>query len=185
MKKRIEKSIKGGDYVKVHLTEPKGDYIKHVDGVILAQSSDLMLMSDSFDFHYDGLTIIRKRDISEIQLADNERFMKMILRAEGYMTEVKKRYKQLGVNIDSLEHALTQLQRMKLPVIVECKYGKLDLFQIGPVVKVTPKRVSIRHFNARGEYEAKPVITKLKDITTVQIDSPYANTFFKYVKKVD
>jgi hypothetical protein len=185
MRKQIEKCIKGGDYVKVHLTEPKGDYIKHVDGVILEQSTDLILMSDSFDFHYDGLTIIRKRDIRDIQLSDNERFMTMILKAEGYMTHVKKRKKQLGLNIDSLEQALAQLQRSRLPVIIECQYGKLDLFHIGPIVDVTPKRVSIHHFNAKGEYDAKPTITKLKDITTVQIDSPYANTFFKYVRKVD
>lgn len=185
MRKRIEKCIKAGDYVKVHLTEPKGDYIKHVDGVILEQSADLILMSDSFDFHYDGLMIIRKRDISEIQLADTERFMKMILKKEGYMTAVQKRYKHMGLKINSLEQALAQLQRSKRPVIIECKYGKHDLFQIGPIVNVTPKRVRIQHFNARGEYDAKPVITKLKDITTVRIDSPYANTFFKYVKKVD
>ena len=185
MKKRIQKCIDGGDYVKVHVTEPKGDYIKHVDGIILEQSPDLILMSDSFDFHYDGLTLIRKADISEIQLSDNERFMKKILKAEGYMTLVKGRHKQLGLKVGSLEQVLKHLHRTKLPVIVECKYGKHDLFQIGPIVEVTSKRVSIDHFKANGEFDAKPVITKMKDITTVQIDSPYANTFYKYAKRVD
>ena len=69
MKKRIQKCIDGGDYVKVHVTEPKGDYIKHVDGIILEQSPDLILMSDSFDFHYDGLTLIRKAKKAHLRKA--------------------------------------------------------------------------------------------------------------------
>ena len=185
MKKRIQKCIDGQDYVKVHITEKKGDYIEHVDGVILDQSSDQILMSDSFDFHYDGLKVIRKRDISEIQLTDNERFMKSVLKAEGYMALVRKRREQLRLKLGSLQQIFEQLKRSKLPVIIECKYGKSDLFQIGPVLEVTDKRVTIDHFNPRGEFDTKPVITKLKDITVVQIDSPYANTFYKYTKRVE
>jgi hypothetical protein len=185
MKKRIQKCIEGSDYVKVHITERKGDYIKRVEGIILAQSTDLILMSDSFDFFYDGLMVIRKGDISEIQLTDNERFLKGILMAEGYTALVRRRHKQLGLKLGSLVQVLEQLKRKKVPVIIECKYGKTDLFQIGPILEVTDKRLSLDHFNARGEFDVKPVVAKLKDITTVQIDSPYANTFFKYAKRVE
>lgn len=184
MKKRIQKCIDGSDYVKVHINAKKGDYITHVDGIILAQSADLILMSDSFDFHYDGLVVVRKVDISEIQLTDNERFMKRLLIAEGYMTLVKKRHKQLGLKLGSLQEVLEQLKRSKLPIIIECKYWKSDLFQIGPILDVTDKRLTIDHFNPRGEFDVKAAVTKLKDITLVRIDSPYANTFYKYAKRV-
>ena len=49
--------------------------------------------------------------------------------------------------------------------------------------EVTDKKVLIKYFNARGEF-TKPVSSKLKDITYIHVDSPYANTFYKYAKEV-
>lgn len=183
MTKRINKLIKGKAYVKVHLSDDEDNYITHAEGIIVEQTADLLLMSDTTDFHYDGFTVLRKRDINEIELTDKERFFKKIFDAEGYSAQHIKRYKQLGVKLGTFQNTLDQLKQKGLPVIIECKYGRSALFQIGPVLEVTDKRVRIDHFNARGIFDSKPVTTKLKEITTIKFDAPYANTLFKYVKR--
>lgn len=182
MQKRIDKIISSKSFVKVHLEDDEGQSIEYVQGIILSQTSDLILMSDTFDFHYDGFTVIRKRDISKFDVSDKERFFKTILDKEGLTTEVIKRYKQVGVRLSDMSDVLEQLRKKGLPTIIECKYGKSDIFQIGPILEVTKKRVRLDHFSATGVFDAKPVISKLKDITLIQFDSPYANTMFKYAK---
>lgn len=183
MNKRIDKLIVGKSFVKVHLEDDEGYSIDHVQGIILSQTSDLLLMSKTDDFHYDGFTVIRKRDISKLEVTDKERFFKSILDREGHTSGVIRRHKQLGVRLGDLQEVLGQVQRKGLPVIIECKYGKSGIFQIGPVLEVTKKRVRLDHFSATGVFDAKPVITKLKDITLIQFDSPYANIMFKYIKR--
>ena len=77
------------------------------------------------------------------------------------------------------------IREAKIPVCVEAKYGKDDRFIIGPVMECDDKKVKINYFNSRGEYEFKYTPCKYKEITYFTIDSPYANTFFKYAKTVE
>ena len=183
MKRRIQKHIEAADYVKLEIAEKTGDNLARFSGIILGQSPELILMSDSFDFYYDGLVLLRRSDIDEIRCSDNERFMKRIMQKEGMHAIFKKRAKALDIPLSSFAAALEHFRKLEIPVIIQRKYHDEDIFQIGPVMEVTDKKVLIKYFNARGEF-TKPVSSKLKDITYIHVDSPYANTFYKYAKEV-
>lgn len=91
----------------------------------------------------------------------------------------------MKISLAPFRELFSQIQNLCIPVIIECKYGNDDRFQIGPIYKVSDKKVRIKYFNARGEYDVKPVSSKFKEITSVKIDSPYANMFYKYAKEIE
>ena len=184
MTKRIQKHINKQDFVKVYIEDKEGIPLTHYEGVIFGQSESLLLMSSFYDFTYDGCVILRKRDIYEIKHTENERFFKGILEKEGIFRDMMKKRKQIKIELSSLQDSFKNLQKSGIPVIIEGKYSKNERFIIGPIIEMNDKKVKIRYFNARGEYDFKPVSIRFKEVTIVQLDSPYANLFYKYAMEI-
>ncbi|MEP0367238.1 MAG: hypothetical protein ABJN36_05130 [Cyclobacteriaceae bacterium] len=185
MKKKLNNHIKNQDYVKVYITDEDESSITHFEGIVFEQTDELILMSDSTDFFYDGLVIFRKKDVSEIKHTDNERFLRHIMKEEGLIESTLKNREAVKFSLGTLQNTLTQLKKLGNAIIIECEYGDDSTFQIGPVNEVTDTYVKLDYFNARGEYDLKPTSSKLDEITHIKIDSPYANLFHKYSSKVD
>lgn len=185
MKKRIQKHIDKQDYVKVYICDPKGVVITHFNGFILAQNNKHIVMTTNYDFYYDGTTVIKKDDIDQIMRTENEKVFQKILKKEGLKKEHIHRSMQLGLQLDTYPKMFEAFQKAKIPIVIEAKYGKDDRFIIGPVEQFDNKKVKINYFNSRGEYDLKPVTCKYKEITHITIDSPYANIFYKYAKKIE
>ena len=185
MKKRIQKHIDKQEYVKVYICDKDGTSISHSEGFIFEQNDKLVMMSDSMDFHYDGIVVLKKVDISEIKRTDNEKFFQMILEEEGLKKEVFVKKEKLNFHLDSYEKMFNILQKRKTPITIDAKYGTDGRFLIGPVMECNTKRVRINYFNTRGEFDLKFVACKYKEISTLKIDSPYANLFSKYVKEIN
>ena len=185
MKNKLEKHITDKDYVKVYITDEDDIQITHFEGIVFAQTEEIIVMSDSTDFFYDGIVIVRKKDISEIKHTDNERFVKEIMSKEGLIEITEKNWASNNIKPGSFNEILNQLKTSEKAIIVECKYGSDDIFQIGPIKEVTEESVRLNYFNARGEYDLKPTISKMDRITFIKFDSPYANIFHKYAFKID
>ena len=185
MKKRINKHIDKKHYVKVYIEDKNGYSITHFGGIIFEQNEEHVLMCDMYDFNYDGFVVVRKSDISEIKRTENEKFFDRILDKEGIKKLILKKMKILSLKLDTYARMFSALKAKGLPVIIECRYGKKDLFQIGPIAKVKGKKVLVNYFNASGEYDLKPVISEFKNITFFRVDTEYANIFFKYAKAVE
>ena len=153
MKKKLKKHIANQDYVKVYIID-EGDYkITSFEGIVFGQNDDFILMSDTYDFFYDGLVILRKKDVSEIRHSDNQRFMKQIMENEELLKSTLEKRSTIKFKLGTLQEMLTQLRQLRMAIIIECKYRNDDIFQIGPLSKVTKKRVKIDYFNAKGEYD--------------------------------
>lgn len=185
MKKRIQKHIDKEEYVKIYICDHDGAAITHFDGYVLEQDKQFVLMLTNYDFSYDGITVIRKADITEIKRTENEKFFQKVMEKEGLKKELFERKEFLNFHLASYEEIFQTIQEMNIPVIIEAKYGADDRFQIGPVASYNKKQVKINYFNARGEYDLKPVSCKYKEITHLKIDSPYANLFYKYSQIVE
>lgn len=185
MKKRIQKHIDKQDYVKVYTCDQDSTTITNYNGFILAQTNKYILVCNTNDFWYDGTTIIRKADIDEIRRTENEKFFQKIIEKEGLKEDFLKRSMLLNFQLDTYPKMFEAIRNMKIPVIVEAKYGNDDRFIIGPVIGFDSKKLKINHFNSRGEYDLKPVTCKYKEITHFTIDSPYANIFYKYAKTIE
>ena len=184
MRKRIKKHIENKDFVKVYIIDTDGDLITYFQGIIFEQSKEFILMNDTTDFNFDGFIVLRKSDVSEIKHTENETFFNLILDNEQITTFILNKRKELDFSLDSLEEMSNKLKVLGLPVIIECKYRKDERFIIGPIDAVSSKKVKIKYFNAKGEYELKPIPVKLSEITYLRIESPYANLYYKYAKEV-
>lgn len=184
MKKRIQKHIDKSEYVKVYICDKDGTSIANFNGYILEQNKNHILMSTNYDFFYDGISVIRKADISEIKRTENEKFFQKIMEKENLKKEMFDRKEILDFHLDTYPNMFQTIREMQLPVIIEAVYGSDDRFQIGPLADSNNKQVKINYFNARGEYDLKPVSCKYKEITHFTIDSPYARLYYQYSKKV-
>ena len=184
MKQCIQKHINNKDFVKVYISDKDDLQIERFQGYIFKQTKDFIIMNDFMDFFYDGFVILRKRDIYEIKHSNDEKFFNKILVGEKIKKEVLNKYKELDLNLHSFEKIFESIFKTNLPVIVESKYGKDDIFQIGSIKKINKDNVKINYFNSRGEFDLKPVTAKYNKITSIKIDTNYANTFFKYAKEI-
>lgn len=185
MKKRIQKHIDKEEYVKIYICDKDGISITNFNGYIHEQDKNFLLMSTDYDFFYNGTVVIRKEDISEIKRTENEQFIQKIMEKEGLKNVIFERNKSLNFHLDSYENMFQTIREMQIPVIIEALYGNDDRFQIGPVASCNNKHVKINYFNARGEYDLKPVSCKYKEITHFTIDSKYALLYYKYSKFID
>ena len=184
MKQAIDNHIKNQDFVKAYLVDEEDSSITHIEGIIFEQTDKLILMNDMTDFNYDGLTVIRKKDLSEIKHTDNEQFFKTILDKEDITQKIRTHREKIKVNLSKYKDLLVQVIETKQPVIIECKYANDDRFLVGPITKIEDKYIKIKHFNSLGQYDLKEIKVKIKDITILKIDSPYANIFYKYANEI-
>ena len=184
MKKKIKKHIDAKNFVKVYLADDEGFTLIHFEGIIFDQNEKFILMSDFEDFNYDGFVVARKSDILEIKCANNESFFDSIIEKEGIKEVLLQKASDLNFKLSDFAEMFNTLKEIGGAIIIERLYETESKFQIGPVSKVEKKKVFIDYIKARGEYDLKPVTSKYKDITYFKLDSPYANMFFKYSKRV-
>lgn len=185
MKKRINKHIEKKDLVKVYLADNNGFDLINFTGIIFAQNEEFIVMSSLYDFNEDGYVVISKSDISEIKKGENEQFYDKILISEGINQKIEARFIELDFKLGTYAEMFESLKKVGFPIIIENLYGSKNIFLIGPIFNVKKKKVFIDYFNARGEYDLKPVSIKYKDITIFRFDDLYTNLFFKYSKRVD
>lgn len=185
MKKRIKKHIDEKHYVKVYISDEQGINLTHFEGIIFDQNEKYILMSDFEDFHYDGFVVAKKSDISEIKRTDNESFFDSIIDKEGIKETIIQKAVNLGFKLGDFPYMFNLLKELGTAIIIERLYEKESKFQIGPVIKVDKKKVYIDYFNAKGEYDLKPITSKYKDITYFKLDSQYANLYFKYSNRIE
>ena len=184
MKKKIQKHIDKQQYVKVYLEESDGSAMTSFEGVIFEQNEKFILMCDTHDFDYDGLIILRKKDISKIRRSEFDKFVDMVLEKEDLKPQFIHNYTELDFHLGTWSKMFGALQIMEKAVIVDMLYGEDELFQLGSVSKVKPNSVVIDYISASGKYDLKPVVAKFKEITCVRIDSKYADLYYKYAKRV-
>ncbi|TWT87181.1 hypothetical protein Mal64_27170 [Pseudobythopirellula maris] len=68
-------------------------------------------------------------------------------------------------------------------IIIECEDAEDESedFYIGSVLSTNDEKVTLQHFDGLGTWEDAPSIIMLSDISLVQFDTPYVNTFWKYL----
>lgn len=185
MKKRINKHIEKKDFVKVYLADHNGFDLINFSGVIFAQNEEFVVMSSLYDFNEDGFVVISKSDISEIKKGENELFYDKIIISEGIKQKMEARFLELDFKLGTYAEMFESIKNVGFPIIIQNLYGPKSIFLIGPIFNVKKKKVFIDYFNARGEYDLKPVSIKYKDITFFRFDDLYSNLFFKHSKRVE
>lgn len=165
---------------KVRLTRTFPSERLH-NGFIVSIGRDLVAMSQFHDFQPEGYTVLRIKDITNIRSGRYERQWEEMLAAEGTLQHVGLPY---DVPLDTMELLLRALQQHGRNIIVECEDPdeNLEDFYIGRVLGVNGESLYFTNFDGMGRWDKQPHEIPLLEITKIQFETPYANTFSKYLK---
>ncbi len=143
----------------------------------LALGEELFLSAEEDDFIIDGFTIRRFRDLDDVVAKDD--MCTDILQKEGVLDALEAP----PVNMTSWEQAFKDLQRLGGNVIVEVTRPDADEFDfvIGRIEIILRQSVFVRHFDADGVWQDRPVKIYYGDIASVTFASRYVNIFSRYL----
>ena len=166
---------------KVHLTRGFPGQPMH-NGFVLGLGRELVLLHQFHDFYPEGYVALRVADIKRTRSDEHERFWEMMFGAEGLMDRVGIPYE---VPLDDFRSLLTALHGRGQHVVVQCESMETeedDKYVIGRITLPGKKSVSILYSDSLGRWDDEPDAIAYGDITQVQFDTPYVNTYSKYLK---
>lgn len=146
-------------------------------GVIVRESTELVLLHQMVDFAFDGYVVVRRKDIVRRVSSPSDEYVAKLMRLEGLWENHADDVKTLPV--DSWENLLRQF--IGKVVILECE--RRDEFYIGPVVSVDEKGVEIHFFDGCGEFMDVEYVP-FKRLTIMKFGDRYSTIHAKYLKEL-
>ncbi|WDF78889.1 hypothetical protein PQ469_02560 [Mucilaginibacter sp. KACC 22773] len=168
-----------GNYVKITRTVAQG-VDEASSGYILNFSDNLILLHEAGDFTLQGYSVIPVKQVKKIRHNKFDKCFKQIMIAEGEADKVGISYK---IDLSSWQSVFKSIQATRLNAIVEVEDPADIIFSIGPILKITTKKVHIEYFDAEGFISDNPDKIDFEDITKVKFDDRYINVFSKYLRK--
>jgi len=144
-----------------------------------AMSDSLIIGHSENDFVFNGLRVLRLRDITWADTRDNDGVYEQILRAEGMLDALIDPKLDIS-GWQSLFDGL--LGRPELVILErESLHEDREEFNIGKVCKVTPRAVYIQYFDAFGKWEETLRRIPYTAITSVTLNSRYTEVFQRHL----
>jgi hypothetical protein len=130
----------------IYTFERKRINSKSIYGVIVAESSSLILIHYEDDFQFDGYMVMRRRDVSKWYTSETNAYCEKLMRKEGSWKNPPKAIRSLP--LDDWRTLLTAL--IGKFVIIENE--RTEDYYIGPVVACEKSFAKIHFFNSCGEW---------------------------------
>ncbi|MBN1378895.1 MAG: hypothetical protein JXA04_06640 [Gammaproteobacteria bacterium] len=150
-----------------------------IQGFLLDESDDLILLNYVYDFNLDGLMALRKKDISSIETSKTDSFQTELLKIEGIYTKVNFDTKY---DISSWKTFIESAIEKHKYFIIEEEDFEVPEFTIGIIEKICEKSIIMKHFTGIGRWLDEPEEIKYEDITSLQIGNNYLNVYERYFK---
>lgn len=144
-------------------------------GFCLRMGKELVLMKVFHDFYNEGFEVIRLSEIKRVESKAKDSFFTEILREEGILKIVDLKYE---IDLTDFRSLLQCLHDLNKPVIVDT-----DDFLLGWIIAVKDTFMVLHGVDASGNWYEKPTEIAYSSIKKIQFDTPYLNTFLKYVNK--
>jgi hypothetical protein len=174
----LHKYIQNKSFVKILRTIFGNE--ENLSGFILGMSSDFLFLQLGSDFMFDGYAIIRKEDFDSIRHSSYERTQRKIFNAEGLLAKAYGFSRELPLT--SWAEIFETLKDYDFHIIIENTNNDHLDFWIGPITKVTNKKVSLLNYNPNGQLYKKPDMIMFDTIRTVKFGDRYSTIFRKYLK---
>ena len=151
-----------------------------IQGFVLDESNDLILIQYVYDFNIDGLMVLRKDDITSIETTDTDKFQTSLLKDENLIEKIDFRQKY---ELESWKCFIqSAMKNHEYFIIQEEEYEKPE-FNIGQILYLEEEELIFRYFTGVARWLEEPVIIKYSDITSIQIETNYLNFYQRYFNK--
>ena len=147
-----------------------------VQGFPLAYSKKLLLFRYVYDFHIEGLLLVRRSDITDSQCGKTDRFQRKLLEAEN---KLKRGVFRSDYSIDNFSTFLRGLGAEKIAVM-ENETPESSQFYIGRIVAVGKQYVTMQEFNGVGNWDRQHTEIELNEITSCQVETNYINFYARH-----
>lgn len=174
----LQKHIDNKDFVTIYRTF--NDRKKDLSGYILSMTTGFLLLQETYDFIFDGYSIIRKDQFDSLRCNKFDKTQKRIFQAEGL---IDKDYGiDKPISLSNWQDIFKDLDKLNYHIIIECDNKRTPKFLIGPIEQVLKNKVNIRNYDPTGKLDEKLSSIKYKDITVVRFGDTYSTIFRKYLK---
>jgi hypothetical protein len=148
-----------------------------MQGFVIGVSDQLLLLQYIYDFHLDGLMILRTGDISEVVRTKTDEFQEQLLEAEGLRSRVPFDYR---IDLSSWPAAITGLCKDYPLLILERELLEEPDLAIGRILAVDDEEVSLRYFTGAANWLDEPDRLRTADITCCQAGTNYINVYQRH-----
>ena len=149
-------------------------------GFPLRISDNLLLINVINDFHDEGYSLVRTKDISDIYSKESDKFYEKICKLENVgCGEVK-----VINDISNMPISLEQLKNYDGLLSVQCE-GQIEkcTFYLGKIIELTSDSILFRALDMFGKWDKDPDNIPIDEITQMTFGDNYSKMFFKYVEK--
>ena len=177
MNDSIRQYVATGKKIRVERSRPSNP---RLNGFLIDVSESLGLMHCFHDFMPDGFSVFRIADVTGVRSGKYERHWERMLKGEGLLPTLATRP---SLDLATMRSAIDSIRSQYNRIIIECEDAEDECedFYIGSVLSSNEDTVAIQHFDGLGIWEDEPSIITLSDISLLQFDTPYINTFWKYL----
>ncbi|WP_252179882.1 hypothetical protein [Endozoicomonas sp. 4G] len=148
-----------------------------IQGFVLRESEQLILISYVYDFKLDGLMVLRKGDITLLEVSETDKFQTQLLKDEGVFEKVNF---DVDYNLSSWKEFIESAMETHKYFIIEEEELESPGFTIGTIESLDNESVSMRYFTGVGRWLEELEVLNFEDITSLQIGSNYLNVYERY-----
>ena len=149
------------------------------NGFVLDANDDWFLLWQFHDFFPDGFALMRVDGVSHVRFGDYERHWTKMLASEGIATSLPDPQFKLA----DVHSMLSQLQAKNLNFVIESEDDDEDIedFYIGRLIELRYDECQFANFDGLGHWDDELHTIGFHEITRVQWDTPYCNTFSRHL----
>jgi hypothetical protein len=142
---------------------------------IMFQESDNFLCLKRFDEHgeYDGISVIRKDDVSYIGLGGNQRTA-----TEKLVTDQQNRNSEVSFDLTSL-HSVIEGISLKFGYLAIYEEDYSEDFYLGEVLEIDDEFLVLHEYGTRKSLDRSKILVRLDSITRIEADGKYEKSILR------
>ncbi len=151
-----------------------------IQGFVLGFSKELVLLQYVYDFHIDGLLIIRSKDITEISSSKTDIFQTQLLKDEDLYKSIPFDH---NYKLNNWKSIIPTLGNEFKYIIVEDEDPSYPLFFLGTFKRITSDSIIIHGFSGVANWDDEESEIYFEDISSLQVNTNYINFYKRYYEK--
>jgi hypothetical protein len=152
-----------------------------IQGYVLGLSQDLVALQYVYDFHLDGLLLLRTADITDVNCSRTDRLQREMLSREGLEQKVPF---EKHLDLANWRAVIGQLAREFPLMIIECEALDDPDFVIGRVHALHENVVEFEYFSGAANWNRELADIELYDVTACRVDSNYINFYRRHFERL-
>ena len=149
---------------------------RKIQAFVIHFSDSLVLLQYIYDFHVDGILLLRIADITDIETTATDEFQRQLLIKEGEFEKIDFGYRP---PIGSYDVFLRSLPESEI-IILEDEAADDPEFIIGRLTAVDGDEASVRFFTGAANWEDDPSVIEIGRITSCQTKTNYINFYARH-----